>query len=673
MKVSVEMRSQILGLAEQYASYLVKTNVKEKGMLSWVIPPHQDINTLDWDNPENIDSGISGIVLFLIELYLQSCDQTYLITIDDAIDNLLVYCEKNTTNNFSLYTGRGGVIYVLIQRYLIDKNEDLLKQALHLISDANKSYLHSIYTTDYLYDGRAGTLLLILELYQLSRADFLLEYINEFIIKIISRANISENGISWRNNEELNLKDSSGFAHGSAGIKFVFDQFCQHSSNQNLSIFISEINRFISSAEIENSGSWQNDRKDILNQKKLDDYVQKYLQSNPDLLEPEPDFFWANGTIGIMNTIDGLSDDKITLINNYSQDLFIKQDFLNNSLYNGAAGLGMFLLSQQYGVDGQEKIIKNMFEKLSAELASIQIDGGLMHGNTGLIYFWLKALDFKKDTTHLLNPVLIKCPLIDLEINIISCKISLLTKYYPRTIGWIQELNDEALKTYAAASSDNLSLLLQQFSDFVLHKSHAHLSAAIVAYLIDLFEFEKRKSDFYFREKRSPFQVYIEEKYYHDRVISHLNKPLSWLLNQELEISGSINILHSKWDWSSSEDSAQTLRKFAGYLETPPDDFEYILQIHGKFEVAEFLLTKDKQILFYCFKEAKSIEQAVTEIRYFIQSLPATTLQDLTYGISKSRDTKDFLNQLDNIILYKIREWIYRGILIMKFPEQIII
>ncbi|MET4143107.1 lanthionine synthetase LanC family protein [Pedobacter sp. UYP1] len=673
MKISVEMQSQILELANKYASYLVKTSGKEKGMLNWTIPSHNNTNVLNWGAPENIDSGVSGIILFLIELYQQSGDKFYLDLVDDAIDNLLTYCKRNPSNNFSLYTGRGGVIYVLIQRYSIDKKGELIKDALSLIAEANKGYLNSVYTTDYLYDGRAGTLLLLLELYQLSKADFLLEYINEFIVKIISGANISSNGISWRNKEEVNLKDSCGFAHGAAGIKFVFEQFCQHPSNQKLSSLINEINRFISSAEIEKSGNWENGRKDIFNQQQLADYIQESLHDNSELLEPQTDSFWADGTIGIMNTIDGLADDKIISINNYLQELGANQVFSNKSLYNGAAGLGMFLLSQQDGIAGREKIIERIIEKLSPESVPVDIDGGLMHGNLGSIYFCLKAAGIQKEAAHLLNPVLINYPAIDLNTDISLCKINLLIKYYPRTIQRIRNLNDEVFKAYIEASSDNLSLVLQQFSDFVEHESQNSLPLSIRPYLLDLFKLEKQKTDFYFAEKRSSFQLYIQEKSYHDRIMNHLNKPLSWLLEQVLEISGSVKVLHSKWDWCVHEDSSRPIVYLTDYLDTPSDDFEYLIQTYGKLELAEFFLSKDKQILLYCFSEAKSIEQAIREIRYFIQSLPVSRLEDLTYGISKSRATNDFLNQLDSIILYKIREWIYRGILIMKFSEQVII
>ena len=674
MKISLKMQSQILKLAKKYANFLLKTSGKEKGMLTWTIPSsHNSTNVLNWDAPENIDSGVSGIILFLIELYQQSGDKFYLDIVDDAIDNLLTYCKKNPSNNFSLYTGRGGVVYVLIQRYSIDKKGELIKEALSLITEANKGYLNSIYTTDYLYDGRAGTVLLLLELYQLSKADFLLEYINEFIVKIISGANISSNGISWRNKEEINLTDSCGFAHGAAGIKFVVDQFCHDSSNQKLSLLINEINRFIFSAEIEKSGNFENGRKDIFSQKQLADYIQESLHDNPELLEPQTDSFWADGTIGIMNAIDGLEEDRAISINSYLQDLGANQVFPNNSLYNGAAGLGMFLLSQEDGTAGRENIIEYIIKKLSPESVPIDIDGGLMHGNLGSIYFCLKASGIKRKTSHLLNPVLIDYPAIDLKTDISLCKINLLIKYYPRTTQRIKDLNYEVFNGFIEASCDNLSFILEQFSDFVEHTSQNSLPLSIRPYLLDLFKLEKEKTNFFFAEKRSSFQLYIQEKSYHDRIMNHLNKPLPWLLNQVLEISGSVKVLHSKWDWCFHEDSSRPVVNLTDYLDTPPDDFKYLIQTYGKLELAEFFLSKDKEILLYCFSEAKSIEEAIREIRYFIQSLPVSRLKDLTYGLSKSKATNDFLNQLDSIILYKIREWIYRGILVMKFSEQVII
>ncbi|HEY8894693.1 MAG TPA: lanthionine synthetase LanC family protein, partial [Niastella sp.] len=213
----------IIELAEQYATVLISGGITKSGYFnSKPVVPCSDL--LPWHNRENIDSGASGIVLFLIELYKQSANNRYLQLAGEIIDNILAYCRNNDTNNYSLYTGRAGVVYVLLEYWRLTQNDDLIKEALSLIRPCNKGFLNSDHSSDYLYDGRAGTLLVLFCLYQFTKESFLTGYIDQFVTAITGNMQSSADGFYWCAKGELAIRPSCSFAFGTAGIKYVFTQ-----------------------------------------------------------------------------------------------------------------------------------------------------------------------------------------------------------------------------------------------------------------------------------------------------------------------------------------------------------------------------------------------------------------------------------------------------------------
>src|SRR5579872_3650834 len=117
---------------------------------------------------ENIDTGTSGMLLLILDMYQRTQKPSYLAFANDAILRLVEWCRSHPTNNYALYTGRGGVAYLLIRRYMLDGDRSYLHLATELLKPANDRFLHSRYTTDYLYDGRAGTLLVLAYLYRMT-------------------------------------------------------------------------------------------------------------------------------------------------------------------------------------------------------------------------------------------------------------------------------------------------------------------------------------------------------------------------------------------------------------------------------------------------------------------------------------------------------------------------
>ena len=80
-------------------------------------------------------------------------------------------------------------------------------------------------------------------------------------------------------------------------------------------------------------------------------------------------------------------------------------------------------------------------------------------------------------------------------------------------------------------------------------------------------------------------------------------------------------------------------------------------------EVVEFGLKQDTLMLLELFKTPRPVRQALSAIKQYIRTLPEQTLRELLISLSESRNVQDFIEQSDNIALFKIRQWLCRGIL----------
>lgn len=78
---------------------------------------------------ESIYMGVAGIVLFFLELYKITQEDKYLNTAIDGMKWVEDYCQKNPTNNYAFYTGRMGVSFAFLRLYNVTGNNHYLEEA----------------------------------------------------------------------------------------------------------------------------------------------------------------------------------------------------------------------------------------------------------------------------------------------------------------------------------------------------------------------------------------------------------------------------------------------------------------------------------------------------------------------------------------------------------------
>lgn len=656
----IDMETDLLQLARQHGDRLLE---KMKGGIAPAkAPAHPAL--LHWNNPENVESGRSGDVLFLLELYRQTGEERYLHAVNGAVQDLLDYCEAHPTYNYSLYTGRGGVIWMLMQLHAITGEDRLLADCLKLAKPAAQEYLHSRYTSDYLYNGRAGTLLLLLHLYLLTKEEFLLSYIGQFVQKILLNAGYDPRGISWRNGEEMDLRPSCGFALGTAGIRYALHQLSLCCADPALAFVLRGIDGFTDACWMEDAGNWGNASREILSRETLEAYRKEFAAGNPALLTPTEDFSWANGAAGILFALpagpEGMEERLAAAAENMT----------SFRLYDGLAGLGLYQLQC-----GNTTSLNGIIAAVASALqeAKEEEDGGLLHGSTGQAYFLLKA-NAPAARENILFPFHTGRQEdigLNASVGFPWLRKQLLIKTYPRTVFLLEKAAPAAFAAYLQQpATEGPSTEREKFAAFAADAAALKLAIPQHERIRDAYALEKAKCAFLEAETKPRLQTYLEELDFTDGIIQVLNKPDAWLLQQTLSISPKLKMVHTQWDWSSPDNfepmsNPTTLEKYEKNLSSAPRRYEYIFQVSGRQEIMETYCDMSFQMVLHRFMEPKTLAQGIAEIRQYVHALPEKALVGLLHavGAGKSSTPAEFVSQLDNMILDHVRPLIHRNIL----------
>lgn len=669
----------------QFISCLTENMKVAPDGIAWNIPPADMVNMPLWHSPENIDSGVSGVIIVLIELYRQSNNKKYLLLAEQAADGLVTYCKGHPSQNFSFYTGRSGVVYVLIQLYLVNHDKKLLAEALDIIRPANEEYLGSSYVTNYLFDGRAGTTLVIFYLYQVTGAPFLLEYLNLFTRKIIADALPAEEGICWKDNYGKNARQSCGFAFGTSGIAYVFLRLAGFFSMPAFGQVVKTTIKYRGSCWMEEMQNWSNCMIDIRDDKTFRDYRELYEKNDlGSLNEPKDDISWAYGTTGI--GFFQVLFDKDICFGGPSTDMASITKKLANvvregkpteyGLFNGWSGTGMFFLhafkasKDEYFLDNARHIA----DRINADLTSpIDLKGGLFHGNLGALYFLLKMKDEGDTHENVLSPFM-KDIIVDESMNrnaflsVTEVQKVFLLGFFSRTMGlWENLFPNRILEFYKEAAGDNLNMAPGKFIQFVEKLMIEVRGSPGYERLNDVFILEKERFTYMMTHGRPDIRAWFAELDRQDKVILQLNNPKNWLLDCTLHMSGKSKIITTKWNWTdlTSGEPASTEN-----LHLPPREFHILLEMSAEYEVLETNL-KTSGLVLHRFLNPKTVRQAFTEIKHYCRSCNEESLEEVAKGAG-AKDVEDFISRMDFLVLHKIREFLFNGSLIILEAQNLI-
>lgn len=606
-------------------------------------------NSLTFTAPESICSGYSGIIILMIEFYHLGIIS--LEKVEKMADNLINYCRQNPSQDYSLFAGRSGTIYTLIQLFEITNKNQYLKNCLELIQvpDFN-DFINSSYTSDYIFNGRAGTLLTLVNLYLLTKDEELSEYISLIYLKILNNCEVAENGISWKEHEEINIKNSSGFAFGAAGIKYSLQIIYIISQDPGIDYIIKNIDQYINSNWDFKQSNFKNFEKDILNKELFSEYLTQYTENKELLSLPSFKTGWNQGLLGNL----------IPWNHNYCYDSSQLEisSFENISLFSGSSSLGLFYLKQINTNQSFIEPLKGLTKKFIKDIQYNDISGGLFFGELSKTYFLLKLLNNNIDSNNILEPFYHNNILAhDLYcLDVIEVRTIILGHFFKRTLEFLQESLPRILNKYFS-SEVKIIPEINNFIEFIENILKNFKGTKIAEQLEDIYLLEKKRYDLKTLDKESNITKYFENFVNKKNSLEFLDHDDSWFLKQSVEISKNVCINQSKWNWTYASD-----KKFLKEnLQKDAESCEYIIMLNEKNELIEYYLGLESIIL-KTFRQNIQIEAGINDLKSYLLSQPYEKLI-LFSRQSGSKDMDDFLGRLDFLLIQRIRYFIFSGIL----------
>lgn len=666
---------------------LAKAETDEPGM-------HWKTMTLDingnssFEKSENIYCGVSGIVLFFLELFKLTQDSRYMDAAKEGTKWVINYCNKNPSRYFAFFTGRMGVPYTLLQMYKFTGKKEYLENALAAARPCQE-ILEDNSTIDDLLGGNSGTLLGLLHLHAVSGEKWLLDAIDSSIRHLVDNANHGPTGLYWDRSPQ-HINGLCGFSHGAAGVGFVFLELGYYFQNEIFyriaeQAFLYERYFFNQTKSRKN---WPDLRKGIY----TDD---NYLEHQKAFLEGDLDFFtiggdmnaWCHGAAGIgLSRLRAYQLLKKPIYKNEVQiavEKTILTDIDSENPYppfilchGGGGSAELFLSAYQLFKDEKyfrlaKKIAVNAlaFQKkhnhyLSGYKVKDKIeDTSLFMGNAGIGYFLLRMID-PLHVPSILAPIissslspgesgsLSRYPSISLSWPDLQGR--LLQKDFKRTFWVSREIMPRKLQSFLnenQSSRDDINFSpVKSFTAFI-QKVSSGLPPKENAVLSDVFELELEKQQM--DEKiKSHSLLNIKEK-----VLSQQAKKIVETDNRDFtkltfQLEADVKLTATEWDWHDShpEKWKPNLRQ---EKKQQDEEFQPILLQPTPLGIKEAQLSPFSYIIFYEFQEPKSVELV---IRATFDAFESMTPQQE--------------EMLKEKILLQIKEALLAGILIQVKPGE---
>jgi len=669
MKKKSDIRIRINKLLKQY---LLQWQSQDTEKLDKIINHLYDNHTTLAQNPENLESGLSGVAIIFIEAYKKTGNNEYYIIVEKIINQLIEFSEKNETNNYSLYTGRCSVIYVLIQFYKINNNDELINAALKLIQPSFWVFNDSEYVSDSLYDGRAGALITIYELYKISNRSDLLTHLNALCTKIIGNLCQSQFGLYWRANDDLAVTPSSGFARGTSGILYVLNHTKKLFSADLLNYINQGVEDFEQYCWVDQIGNWGTYIKNIDTSDAFEQYINLTDLELQSLLCPTDNLSWLDGTIGIFysklcnsrgDTVDDQISSLLKLKLGRSNQINVS---LNNSLANGLAGIGCCLLpiytvsADNYFLQYVNKLAGNLLIILEHSI----IDNRLLDGNLGILYFLLQVLTPEYCSESLMRPFegLVKTynnVTTGESINMSDFLYIIKKKQYSRTITFLERYSNEKIKSHIGASKALHSNPLFDMDNLRIMISDPHL----VNLVYDLHNYEFARLETQMRNNGYNLMTYLRRLQKQIDVKKYLDKTFSEYETKVLIRSNEAKLIVHKWKWSADLENLE--QDIQNNLNSETNQVFTLFYKNVNDQVVENNLDMAGIFCWMFFEKENTPEMAIKGFSSYFGALDEyTKRQFIDYSHSSSSTTS--LDLLLRRIDSTIKDFLFHGILNSK-------
>ncbi|WP_298517067.1 lanthionine synthetase LanC family protein [uncultured Kordia sp.] len=159
-------------------------------------------------------SGLTGIALFLTELYDKTQDPIILHTLNGTLKTIYSNLEGDKVNNFGYYSGKIGIGYTLWKIGKKSANDQLVTRALSYVKSVKDQDIAD-YEVD-IISGAAGSISVLLKLYYAEQDEDFLDIAKKCGEFLLKKAMKQGEIYSWMTVDKSNAL--TGYSHGASGI-----------------------------------------------------------------------------------------------------------------------------------------------------------------------------------------------------------------------------------------------------------------------------------------------------------------------------------------------------------------------------------------------------------------------------------------------------------------------
>lgn len=568
--MKTDLKKQIIRTTCSYGDLLISRAIKSDNCWHWETLVH-DSGISTRQSSLSIYNGVGGIIIFFIELFLQSNKRKYLSAAIYASNWIINEFEKEV-QNFSFITGKTGIIYCLIELYKVTKNQFYIDKCIEF-TKRNKQLIIVNRISTY-NNGLSGSLICLLHLHRYSKNTYILDVLNEGLLILISKVRFAKKGVYWEKTGN-EIKGLCGLAHGASGVGFVLLEMGYYFNNKAL-IWLAEEAFYYETNLFDNSKkNWPDYRKAAYTEDMLDLFKNEFNHGNLDFfMIPTDKVYWCHGAVGIgivrLRAYELLKKKKylkqIVAASEKTIDYLesINFDNTNCSLCHGTSGNMMYINQLSEGLNMKSLnrirnikhsiIIKTLHSIKIENLTNFYDDDSLFLGSSGSAYFLLKQLNFEL-SINILCPK-IDLPLIEkidkkyniLNISLEDLQIKLMDSAFPKTCKVIDNLvpnwrlnNLKELNN----SGSHIESILFSIKKFILSCSKNEINRNIVA---DIFKLEN--AIFSVDTKiGSNALIYINEIINEQKNIQLLQLNIEEFLKYSIVLNQDVRIISTRWNW----------------------------------------------------------------------------------------------------------------------------
>lgn len=511
--MDTQIADKLLSESIRIGDDLLQRAEKGKNGYSWKTMSTGENQEIVWEQSEGIYSGVSGIVLFFIELYKQAKDKKYLNAVVKGARWVEQFCKNNPTQYYAFFTGRMGAAYVMLQISELLKDKTYERKAILIAKDCEQ-FLVRPNTVDDLINGTSGCLLGLLHLHSKTQEERLVPIIYKFIEHLIDGTHIGPEGVYW-DKSPGNIHGLCGFSHGASGIGYVFLELARYFKNEDFFWLAEQAFNYENYFFDKHTGNWPDFRKAFYEKKTFENHKQEYINGNVNFFTtPGNMSAWCHGAPGIglsrlrayelLNYETDKRDIERAINQTYKVTVVPENTITSYTICHGSGGNAMLFL-EAYRLLKEDKYFQfarkvavnglNQKKYIPGYARTDVEDYSLFMGNAGIGYYYLQLRE-PLSTPSVVKPDIKELTAdisLDIDFQAIITKIA--KRYFPKTFSLcstiklgkekevkksiINGLSDSAeVKNVEHISSifdyekEKLSLILNIKSDAYLHISH---------------------------------------------------------------------------------------------------------------------------------------------------------------------------------------------------------